>query len=66
MKRNPMTELASAVAFAEDVVELARKHGLIRAGRKASAPRATAKAPRKARMPRATNGHDAEFDTLTQ
>lgn len=64
MKTNPMTQLASAVAFAQDVVELARKHGLIRAGRKANAPRASAKAPRKRRAP--SNGHDTEFDSLTQ
>ncbi len=59
-----INDLASAVAFAQDVVELARKHGLIRAGRKARAMNAPAKAPRKRRTP--SNGHDTEFDTLTQ
>lgn len=65
-RKDPMSEIANAMAFAQDVVELARKHGLIRAGRKANAPRAVTKTPRKARTPRA-NGHDADdFNTLTQ
>lgn len=62
---DPMAQLASAVAFAQDVVELARTHGLIpqQRGRKARVAGGIKKG-RAARKP--ANGHTDQFDELTQ
>jgi len=64
-----MSEIASAVAFAQDVVALARTHGLLGAKRGRKPAAVAAAAPRKARKARATapaNGHTDEFEALTQ
>lgn len=63
---DPMASIASAVAFAQDVVELARTHGLIpqQRGRKARGGSQIVRKVRAARKP--ANGHTDQFDELTQ